>query len=67
VLDQKDYQIADTILSFETPECLQDTKDLEIVIDKQNMKDWIVIWTRYHSHGIFLYKFSKKKRIFICR
>ncbi len=48
VLDQNDYQIADRILSFETPACLQDPKDLEIVIDKQ-------------KHGIYFYKNFQKK------
>ncbi len=61
VLDQYDYQIAKTVLSFETPARLPDENRLHIIIYNKKTKDQIVVEPQYRSHGIvcFLCKYTK--------
>ncbi len=44
------------ILSFETPECSPNEKNLEIIINKQNIIGWINFKFEYHSHGIIFFQ-----------
>ncbi len=55
VLDENDYQIADTILSFETPKCLPGTNDLHVIIYDKKTTDHINVTKAYHPHGILFF------------
>jgi hypothetical protein len=55
VLDQYDYQIAKTVLSFETPRCLPGRSSLHVTIDNKKTNNQIVIDRKYHQHGILLF------------
>jgi hypothetical protein len=70
-LHQNDYQIAEIrvekpneitemILSFETPECSSNEKNLEIIIDKQNIVGWINYKFPYHPHGMLIFPINEK-------
>ncbi|CAF3877082.1 unnamed protein product [Rotaria sordida] len=60
-LNDNDFQITETILSFESPVCIQGSKYLHIIIRKNNSQDSIDFKLPYHSHGItrLLFKYEQ--------
>jgi hypothetical protein len=40
--------MTEMILSFKTPKCLPNEKNLQIIIDKQNITEWINFQFQYH-------------------
>ncbi|CAF2898072.1 unnamed protein product [Rotaria sp. Silwood2] len=67
-LNDSDFQIAETILSFESPVCMQGSENLHVIIHIKNTEDRIDFTLPYHRHSIIRFLFyldMKNKNSFL--